>query len=452
MEASELVRVTKVVELSASTRVDAIRALVESIDWRTEGLSPADVIAAVEERELTAQTIVTEGMALPHATLDWPGDFVILLGRSRSGIAYGAAGERVHLVLLLVSGARGTKRHVEILAAVAELFRSPTFRQELVDAPDARSVEQVLRGKAGLQAESHSRTPHSISLHSLVLIEHAVQMTAALKAQALLLTVDRVESVPWVPLMVWSGRLLVVATEEARERLIDRPDTHVFVIPHAGLSRTDRARLGLLLAASNGLVDSKTEVVCVTGLPGSPLDSITVAKPSAHLYAVFEGAGSHGSTRVSPAVLLRVLSLAIELASEGREGQPVGTMFVLGDSRRVAKYSQQLILNPFHGFSRELRNVLDPSLAETIKELALIDGAFVVRSDGTVLSAGTYMVSRSQVSGLPGGLGARHQAAAAITAQTKSLAITISESTGTVTVFQGGGIVLTLERAALTQL
>jgi DNA integrity scanning protein DisA with diadenylate cyclase activity len=126
-------------------------------------------------------------------------------------------------------------------------------------------------------------------------------------------------------------------------------------------------------------------------------------------------------------------------------------MFVVGDDRHVMRYTQQLVLNPFHGFSRRLRNVLDPSLAETIKEFALLDGAFIIKADGTVLSAGTYLLPQSRVTDLPGGLGTRHQAAAAITAETRSTAITISQSTGTVTVFQNGGMVLTLERATLTR-
>jgi diadenylate cyclase len=154
---------------------------------------------------------------------------------------------------------------------------------------------------------------------------------------------------------------------------------------------------------------------------------------------------------VRPAVMLRLLSLAIEIASEGREAHPVGTMFVVGDTRNVERQSQQLVLNPFHGYSRKLRNVLDPSLAETIKEFALIDGAFIVQGDGIVLSAGTYLTPKSTPSNLPSGLGARHQTAAAITAHTLAMAITVSQSTGTVTVFRNGSVVFSLERAGATR-
>jgi diadenylate cyclase len=81
----------------------------------------------------------------------------------------------------------------------------------------------------------------------------------------------------------------------------------------------------------------------------------------------------------------------------------------------------------------------------------LIDGAFVVEADGSIRSAGTYLTPKCLVKNLAGGLGARHQAAAAITAETRAIAVTVSQSTGTVTLFQEGRVVLTLERAAFTR-
>ncbi|REJ88897.1 MAG: hypothetical protein DWQ34_21000, partial [Planctomycetota bacterium] len=78
-------------------------------------------------------------------------------------------------------------------------------------------------------------------------------------------------------------------------------------------------------------------------------------------------------------------------------------------------------------------------------------GAFIVKPNGTVQSAGTYLVPEEGSDDLPGGLGARHQAAVSITARTRALAVTVSQSTGTVTVFQDGDDVLTLERASLTR-
>jgi DNA integrity scanning protein DisA with diadenylate cyclase activity len=92
--------------------------------------------------------------------------------------------------------------------------------------------------------------------------------------------------------------------------------------------------------------------------------------------------------------------------------------------------------------------VLDPSLGETLKEFSNIDGAFLIRGDGVILSAGTFLKPERATEGLPSGLGARHAAAAAVTAGSGALAVVVSQSTGTVSLFKSGALVLALEKPA----
>ena len=66
---------------------------------------------------------------------------------------------------------------------------------------------------------------------------------------------------------------------------------------------------------------------------------------------------------------------------------------------------------------------------------------------GIVESAGTYLDAAAHRISLKPGLGARHTSAAAITARTDSVAVVVSESSGTVTVFNEGSIVFELEKS-----
>jgi DNA integrity scanning protein DisA with diadenylate cyclase activity len=141
-------------------------------------------------------------------------------------------------------------------------------------------------------------------------------------------------------------------------------------------------------------------------------------------------------------VLSAAVHLAIEIAREGREGNPVGSLFVLGDSQKVLEASRPLILNPFQGYSEDKRRIADPQLAETFKVIAQIDGAFVIRPDGVILSAGRYLDTPAKGIRLPKGLGTRHLAAASISKSTDAIAITISSSTRTVRVFRKGKVVM----------
>jgi diadenylate cyclase len=143
---------------------------------------------------------------------------------------------------------------------------------------------------------------------------------------------------------------------------------------------------------------------------------------------------------VNPETLRAVILLAVEIAREGREGRKVGTMFVVGDVTETMKHSRPLILDPLWYHPDEEKQISNPDLRETIKELSQLDGAFLVSDDGVVLSACRYINSSSEGIELPLGLGSRHMAAASITKSTGAVAVVISESS-VVRVFDDGEII-----------
>ena len=122
-----------------------------------------------------------------------------------------------------------------------------------------------------------------------------------------------------------------------------------------------------------------------------------------------------------------VVQLAVEIAREGREGRKIGTLFVVGDVERVLERSRPLLLDPLYGHPAELLDVRRPEFRETVKELAQLDGAFVVDKHGAFVSAARYIDVDPGTTLLPG-LGTRHAAAASVTAETRSVAIVVSQS------------------------
>ena len=121
------------------------------------------------------------------------------------------------------------------------------------------------------------------------------------------------------------------------------------------------------------------------------------------------------------------MQLAVEIAREGREGRKIGTLFVVGDVERVLERSRPLLLDPLYGHPRELLDVSRPDFRETVKELAQLDGAFLVDDDGTFAAAARY-IDVAPKTPLTPGLGTRHAAASSITAETGAVAIVVSQS------------------------
>jgi DNA integrity scanning protein DisA with diadenylate cyclase activity len=138
--------------------------------------------------------------------------------------------------------------------------------------------------------------------------------------------------------------------------------------------------------------------------------------------------------------LEQTIRLAVEIAREGREGRKIGTMFIISDTKETLRQSSCLILDPLKGHSNEKKHIEDPNMHETVKELAQLDGAFIVSDNGVFLSAGRYINASSEGIDLPLGLGARHMAAASITLHTNAIAVVVSESS-IVRIFDDGEIV-----------
>ena len=138
------------------------------------------------------------------------------------------------------------------------------------------------------------------------------------------------------------------------------------------------------------------------------------------------------------ATVEEVVQLAVEIAREGREGRKIGTIFVVGDVDEVLSRSRPLLLDPLYGHASDLLDIRRPEFRETVKELAQLDGAFVVDKRGTFVSAARYLSVDPATQLLPG-LGTRHAAAASITTETRAVGVVVSQSS-IVRVYSGGEI------------
>jgi len=285
------------------------------------------------------------------------------------------------------------------------------------------------------------------------LLQHVAGIVKSCGATALFVYVDALEGpeLEFAPLP--DAKVFCVTKEPVREDKAREGCLRCLRVPDVPLTRLGRVKIAIFLALSRGLIAQGDRIVFLSGLAATKtLDTIIVTDVGREYEIFASGAGlTATSPNVLPEVIERIVDIASELGSEGREGRAVGAMFIVGDTDRVVPLTRQLVLNPFKGYPPEERNILDYSLEETVKELATLDGAFIIRDDGVMETCGSYVRTASQVEyELPRGLGARHHAAAAITAVTDAIAVTVSESTGSVTIFRAGRIVTEIQKPRST--
>ncbi|HNL85801.1 MAG TPA: diadenylate cyclase, partial [Methanoregulaceae archaeon] len=133
-----------------------------------------------------------------------------------------------------------------------------------------------------------------------------------------------------------------------------------------------------------------------------------------------------------------VFHAALQLGRGGREAKKIGTSFVIGDAAKVMVHSRQSSINAFEGKDRGQRMIQDRGVIENIKNLALLDGAFVIDGSGFIHASSRHLLADITEIEIPEGFGTRHASVAAMTAITRSIGIVVSESGGTVTVFREG--------------
>ena len=197
--------------------------------------------------------------------------------------------------------------------------------------------------------------------------------------------------------------------------------------------------------ADDLLAPASCVVAMYSGFEAGTIDSLSVIRLDEHLGRLTAHDLRALETRVPLDTLKTAVDLAVAIGREGREGKPVGALFVVGDHRMVLKHCRPLGFDPVKGYGTHERQLGDPKVREAIKEIAQLDGAFVVASDGTVVAACQHVSAPAADITLTKGLGARHWAAASISRASQAVAITVSESNGTVRVFQNGEVMLRIE-------
>jgi len=278
------------------------------------------------------------------------------------------------------------------------------------------------------------------------LLGTALQLVRSLEADAIVLLLE--SETDWQRLKKHAEQVKVVVAADDARNLAGAKESGLSVVQISSAEAPvyERITRALLEAVADDLLlPGSTIIALYSVFQAGGMDSISVIELDEHLNRLTGRDLRQLETRVPLDTLKIVVDLAVEIGREGREGKPVGTIFVVGDTRKVMACSRPVGFDPVRGYGRKERNLNDPRVREGIKEIAQMDGAIIVSGDGTVEAACRYLDSSAANVTLSKGLGARHWAAAAISRATNAVAITVSQSNGTVRIFQDGEVVLRVE-------
>ena len=274
----------------------------------------------------------------------------------------------------------------------------------------------------------------------------ASKLAKAVEADGLLVLLER--TTDWARLKRKSANQTLIiasndpeihaATEAAglRSILLEMPESSI----------QNQLTQAMLEGVANEVISSGSTVVAVfSNFDTEEIDTISVLKLTERLGRLTARDLKKLETKVPLDTLKMVVDLAVEIGRDGREGKAIGTMFVVGDHRKVLEDSRPAGFDMVKGYNRKDRSMSDARVREGLKEIAQLDGCFVISADATV-EASARIIDTSPVElTMTKGLGSRHFAGAAISKNTKAIAVVVSQSSGTVRIFQNGEVVLRIE-------
>jgi DNA integrity scanning protein DisA with diadenylate cyclase activity len=276
----------------------------------------------------------------------------------------------------------------------------------------------------------------------------ATRLATVCDADAILFLLER--PTDWGRLRDATGDHVVILAGDSEETLAgaaeDEFDTLLLNMP-AESPVYERLTQALLESVADELLPAGATIIAVySSFDPGVIDSLSVIQLGEHLGQLTVRDLRQLKTRIPLTTLKTAVDMAVDIGRDGREGKPVGTLLVVGDHRKVLSFCRPMGFDPLRGYSRSERTLADSKVREGIKEIAQLDGAFIISSDGTVV-AGAQQIAAPRASevSLPKGFGARHWAAADISRASTAIAICVSESSGTVRLFQNGEVKLRIE-------
>ena len=295
----------------------------------------------------------------------------------------------------------------------------------------------------------------SLPTQTQALLQVARDLVKALPADAVLIVTETLLDWDEAGRMLAGCKLFVAAENPALTKpLHDHPDWTVIDLDAEPLPTQERMNAALLKAITLNYLQPGAHIVALyngiatTEDAPEPMDSVSVIHLGEHLERM-TSSDLRVLGKVVPLDVLRaVVDLATEIGREGREGQPIGTILVVGDTRKVLSLARFQNFNPFRGYTRAERDIRHRDVREQIKEIAKLDGAILIGRDGIAEAACLHLSARSEGVTLRKGFGSRHMAAAGVSKQTSAIAFAVSQSSGSVRVFQKGEEVLHIEPLA----
>lgn len=116
----------------ASDRQSVIAELLSKIEEKNPGVSKSEIVDKLDERERMSSTVLTPGIAFPHARVEGLDDFFIAVATSEEGIDFGK--DKINVMALFLVNESSSNIYLKTMAAMSKLLSVTAMVDRLIKA------------------------------------------------------------------------------------------------------------------------------------------------------------------------------------------------------------------------------------------------------------------------------------------------------------------------------
>jgi PTS system nitrogen regulatory IIA component len=132
-------------DLRAKDKRGVLEELTETISKQDSSVDKTTLVKVLMEREKLGSTGIGDGVAIPHGKINNVDHPIISFGRSKKGLDFESMdGQPVYLFFLIVAPENSSGFHLQVLAKIAKLLKSTTFRKKLMQAATRLELYQII--------------------------------------------------------------------------------------------------------------------------------------------------------------------------------------------------------------------------------------------------------------------------------------------------------------------
>jgi PTS system nitrogen regulatory IIA component len=132
-------------DLAATDKAGVLGELCAALARAHPALSAQKLTETLLEREKLGSTGIGEGVAIPHGKLASIPGLLAAFARKKGGVEFASIdGKPTQLFFVLFAPENSAGLHLKALARISRLFKQPSFRQAILDAPGAPEIFRLI--------------------------------------------------------------------------------------------------------------------------------------------------------------------------------------------------------------------------------------------------------------------------------------------------------------------